>query len=223
MEKYLSAPPVIERDKVTNIRIHFETNHTFGIFRKNICMGIDNAYKRKKEPEISKKLIIETATEIGATEDWHQVTFQAISDRTGLSKGGIIHHFRNKEELLDEMMRQGLGELTESLKQYKLNGDVSEKDGSRAYLKFIISKSDDESYKKKMRVVLQAVMISGHYKEMWDSWCRENISPSGEEMNIHGLVTKLVADGIWFTQNMGYAALTDKNKRDILNYLAAKV
>ncbi|WP_367866895.1 TetR/AcrR family transcriptional regulator [Pedobacter sp. WC2423] len=186
-------------------------------------MVLENAYKRKKEPEINKKMIIDMAIEIGATEDWHQVTFQAIADRTGLSKGGIIHHFRNKEELLDEMMRQGLDELTESVKQYKLDGNILEKDGSLAYLKFIISKSDDESYKKKMRVVLQAIMISEHYREMWDSWCRANILPPEGEINIHGLVTKLVADGIWYTENLGYGALTEKNKQDILDYLTPKL
>ncbi|MGR3792306.1 TetR/AcrR family transcriptional regulator [Flavobacterium sp. TN-1] len=72
----------------------------------------NNAYNRKKEPELNKQLIIDAATEIGAETDWHQVTFQAIADKTGLSKGGIIHHFRNKEELLDELMSQSLSELT---------------------------------------------------------------------------------------------------------------
>jgi AcrR family transcriptional regulator len=196
---------------------NFITNRIFGIFDV-----VENAYKRKKEPEVNRQLIIDAAIEIGATEDWHQVTFQAIADQTGLSKGGIIHHFKNKEELLEEMMKQGLDELTESVRQYKLDGVPLEKDGSLAYLKFIVSKSDDEHYRKKMRIVLQAIMAYGHYKEMWDRWYQENILPPEGDIDVHGLITMLVADGIWYTENLGYAVLTEKNKQDIIDYLQRK-
>jgi hypothetical protein len=45
---------------------------------------MNNAFKRKKEPELNKQNILEAAIEIGST-DWKNITFQEIAHRT-LSK-----------------------------------------------------------------------------------------------------------------------------------------
>lgn len=46
---------------------------------------MENAYKRKKKPLLNRQIILDTALEIVSKEDWSQVTFQSISDKTGLS------------------------------------------------------------------------------------------------------------------------------------------
>jgi len=183
---------------------------------------MENPYKRKKEPELNKQLILDTATDIAAAGDWHQVTFQAIADKTGLSKGGIIHHFSNKEELLDELMKESLHELTEWVQSYKKRIGGDHIDGSAAYLKFVISKGKDERYRKTMRTVVQAIMFNAQYRERWEKWYKENILPgNGKDLPVKSLVTLLVADGIWYAENMGYSMLSMADKERILTYLNA--
>lgn len=181
---------------------------------------MENAYKRKKEPELNKQLILDAATDIGAAEDWHQVTFQAIADKTGLSKGGIIHHFRTKEELLDELMRQSLVELTEWLKQYKTSRKA--KDGALGYLQFVIDKAKDEQYSKTMRIIIQAIIANPQYRHSWDDWYREHILPAdGSALDINSEVAILVADGIWYRENIGFTPMSDAGKRKLLKHLSS--
>lgn len=179
---------------------------------------MENAYKRKKEPELNKQLILDAATEIGAAGDWHQVTFQAIADKTGLSKGGIIHHFRNKEELLEELIKQSLGGLTEWIQAHmKESGNT---DKAYAYLKFVIDKSKDEKYKQLMRVVIKTILVHPQYRQQWDDWYAEHIMPAnGKEQSMQSLVMLLVADGIWYSEGFGFSVLDDKKKQQLLKHL----
>ena len=187
--------------------------------KKQVFMdNTNNPYSRKKEPELNKQLIIDAATEIGSETDWHQVTFQAIADKTGLSKGGIIHHFRNKEELLDELMSRSLSELKSWLEQYK--AENGEKDGELGYLKSVFEQRNDARYAKTMRIVLQAIMINPKYTEQWLDWYNENILPSdSEELSVKSLIIILIADGIWYNENMGGKKLNNDEKEKLFEYL----
>lgn len=178
---------------------------------------MENPYKRKKEPEVSKQLILAAAAEIGA-KDWHLVTFQAIADNTGLSKGGIIHHFRNKEELLKELMNQSLAELTEWMVKEKMSSGKEE--GSLAYLRFIIDKSNDLHYRRTMKIVMQVVLINEEYRKTWDEWSNLYIgSGEGTGQGIKHLIMTLVADGLWYSDNLGIYNISDNKKQQVLETL----
>lgn len=179
---------------------------------------MENPYKRKKDPEASKQLILDTGAEIGATGGWHQVTFQAIADQTGLSKGGIIHHFRNKEELLEELVRQSLVELTEWIvEEKKVSGNNV---APIAFLRFVIKKSSDIRYRRVMKVILQAALINEHYKKMWDEWFTEHISGgSVADLDVNSLIIMLVADGLWYADNLGFYGISSEKKEQIVSKL----
>jgi len=179
---------------------------------------MENPYKRKKDPEASKQLILHIAAEIGATAGWHQVTFQAISDQTGLSKGGIIHHFRNKEELLEELVHQSLVELTEwTIEEKRASGnDIA----PLAFLRFVIKKSSDLHYRRTMKVILQAALINKHYKKMWAEWYTNHIGGvSVADLDINSLIIILVADGLWYADNLGLYGINNEKKKQIVNKL----
>ncbi|WP_025143013.1 TetR/AcrR family transcriptional regulator [Pedobacter jeongneungensis] len=178
---------------------------------------MENPYKRKKEPEVSKQLILAAAAEIGAS-DWHRVTFQAIADKTGLSKGGIIHHFRNKEELLKELMNQSLAELTEWIvEEKKLSGKEV---GSLAYLRFIIGKSNDLFYRRTMKIITQVILVNPEYRKGWDEWFSLHIGNGDDgEQGIKHLIVMLVADGLWYSDNLGVYDISDQKKQQILETL----
>ncbi|MDQ0967156.1 AcrR family transcriptional regulator [Flavobacterium sp. W4I14] len=177
---------------------------------------MENPYKRKKEPEVSKQLILAAAAEIGAS-DWHRVTFQAIADKTGLSKGGIIHHFRNKEDLLKELMNQSLAELTEWIVEEKKS---SKEVGSLAYLRFIIDKSNDLFYRRTMKIITHVILINPEYRKGWDEWFSTHIGNGDDgEQGIKHLIVMLVADGLWYSDNLGAYDISDKKKQQILEML----
>ena len=49
-----------------------------------------------------KQQIIQTAIELFATQGYEKTSIAAICEHATVSKGGIFHHFKNKDELLRE-------------------------------------------------------------------------------------------------------------------------
>ncbi|WGQ10460.1 TetR/AcrR family transcriptional regulator [Pedobacter gandavensis] len=181
---------------------------------------MENPYKRKKEPELNRQLILETAAEIGAAADWNQVTFQAIADKTGLSKGGIIHHFRNKEELLEELVKLSLLELTEWLSEAKKNS--TDELPAMAFLRFVVKKSKDLHYRRTMKVILKAALFNDKYKKMWQDAFEEHISGgNAEDLALNNLIIMLVTDGLWYADNLGFYNISEEKKYQIINKLAS--
>lgn len=179
---------------------------------------MENPYKRKKEPEVNKQLILEAAAEIGATAGWHQVTFQAIVDKIGLSKGGIMHHFRNKEELLAELVRQSLIELTEWIAEEKKVSGIEV--APMAFLRFVIKKSNHLHYRRTMKVILQAALVNEEYRSMWDDWFTEHIAAGVvADQPVNSLIIMLVADGLWYADNLGLYNITEQKKAEIIDKL----
>ncbi len=176
-----------------------------------------NQYTRKKEPEKNRQLILDAATDISSETDWSQVTFQAIADRIGLSKGGIIHHFKNKEELLDQLLSESLSELTEWVVDYKKKSN--DDNGAVGYLEFVLKEKKDEKYEKIMRVLLQAILVNPKYREEWDVWYKEHIMPKSEEISTKNLAIYLIADGIWYGENMNNKLYSIKDKERILKFI----
>lgn len=179
---------------------------------------MENPYKRKKEPEVNKQLILEAAAEIGATAGWQQVTFQAIVDKIGLSKGGIMHHFRNKEELLAELLRQSLMELTEWVVEEKKASGAEV--AAMAFLRFVVKKSGDLHYRRTMKVILQAALVNEEYRTMWDNWFTEHISAGAvADQPVNSLIVMLVADGLWLADNFGMYDISEQKKMEIISKL----
>lgn len=61
---------------------------------------------RNKHPEQTLEKIIVTAARLFVEKGYEQTSGQDILDATGLSKGGLYHHFKSKEQILDAVMQR---------------------------------------------------------------------------------------------------------------------
>lgn len=75
-----------------------------------------------KFPEITEKMILDTAKKLFLENGYEKVTLQGIADACGLTRGAIYHHFRGKEEMLDAVTAYMFNETTSF---YKLKEDTS--------------------------------------------------------------------------------------------------
>ena len=58
--------------------------------------------QQKKQPEVIRKRILEQATILVSQKGISGVSIQNIATAVGITKGGIFHHFPNKEILIEE-------------------------------------------------------------------------------------------------------------------------
>lgn len=56
---------------------------------------------RSKNPEQTKERIVDASIKLFIEKGYEQTTIQDILDALNLSKGGLYHHFKSKEEILE--------------------------------------------------------------------------------------------------------------------------
>jgi len=69
----------------------------------------------RKTSSKTKELILEVAREIAAEKGVGQLTLEAVADRAGISKGGLLYHFPGKKELIIALMDSYVSHLSAEL------------------------------------------------------------------------------------------------------------
>lgn len=61
---------------------------------------------RNKDPEQTRENIIDAAARLFLEQGYEQTSIQDLLDELKLSKGGLYHHFKSKEEILTAVMQR---------------------------------------------------------------------------------------------------------------------
>ncbi|WP_411901453.1 TetR/AcrR family transcriptional regulator [Methylorubrum thiocyanatum] len=59
------------------------------------------AYKRKKQPELVRRTLLDCAAKLALEQGLAAVTVQAVAEAAGVTKGGLFHHFPSKQALVE--------------------------------------------------------------------------------------------------------------------------
>lgn len=78
-----------------------------------------------KKAEVRRAEIVEAARFLFQTQEYEKVTMQEVMERLGIAKGTIYHHFQSKEELLEAVVENIVGEQIARMQQV-----VNEAEGS---------------------------------------------------------------------------------------------
>jgi AcrR family transcriptional regulator len=95
--------------------------------------------RRVREKQDLKRVILDAARELFATESYKNVSIRRIAEKIEYSPGSIYLHFKDKDEILDSLAEEGFGLLGDKLEAIK-NRDPLERlrKAARAYLDFAI-------------------------------------------------------------------------------------
>lgn len=80
-------------------------------------MEMENAYKRKKQPEVVRRALLDQAARITLEQGLSKVTFQAVADAVGVTKGGVMHHFTTKNALILEVFHDAMARFEAEVNQ----------------------------------------------------------------------------------------------------------
>jgi TetR/AcrR family transcriptional repressor of nem operon len=70
---------------------------------------------RNKYPEQTFERILDISTKLFIEKGYEQTSIQDILDALNLSKGGLYHHFKSKEEILEAVMQKRAQYVTDML------------------------------------------------------------------------------------------------------------
>lgn len=98
---------------------------------------------RNKYPEQTLERIIDTSTRLFIEKGYEQTSIQDILDALNLSKGGLYHHFKSKEDILNAVIKKRAEKVTEMLHEIIQTIDgVNAKEKLKKILKYLITDSE---------------------------------------------------------------------------------
>ncbi|WP_208995839.1 TetR/AcrR family transcriptional regulator [Pannonibacter tanglangensis] len=66
--------------------------------------------------EATRERLIDAAMDVVFQDGARRLSLEAVAERAGVSKGGLLYHFRSKSELLQAMVDRHLVQLTEAIR-----------------------------------------------------------------------------------------------------------
>ncbi len=156
------------------------------------------AHKRKKQPEIVRSKLIECAARIITEQGPNAVTIQAVADAAGVTKGGLLHHFKNKNQLSEAVSRYFIEQLDTELSKLMAEDSVEYGRFTRAYINSIWK--DVASGQEEQWVSFAFYLLSEpQLKSMFNEWMREKQRLHHNTDSDQMLqVLRYAADGICF-------------------------
>ena len=82
----------------------------------------------------TRRSVLDAAADLVATEGAAKLTLDAVAERVGLSKGGILHHFATKDSLIAAMIEDVVMQFEADLARH-MQGESGPGSFARAFLR----------------------------------------------------------------------------------------
>ncbi len=168
-------------------------------------METQNAHKRKKQPELVRRALLDEAARITLEQGLSKVTFQAVADAVGVTKGGVMHHFATKDALILEVFYDAMAKFKAEVNAAMAKDPVSYGSFTRAYIDATISLGEKGQAEFNSQATLYVLMLGDRMlRERWAEWSNEQLKKHADTDNSETLcMVRLVADGIWLSDFSG--------------------
>lgn len=155
--------------------------------------------KRRNDPAALRVRLLEVAGNIAIEKGVANVTLDAVAQGAGVSKGGLLHHFKSKRALLDAMFETILSWLEKRIAGYATADADPFGRFTRAYLQTVTHIDVGPSEQNRLFGALSLAMTTDvPLRERWQGWIREQMGLYGEMEDSPELwIVQYAADGLW--------------------------
>jgi AcrR family transcriptional regulator len=161
----------------------------------------------------TRERLLDAAVAVVRRDGAQSLTLDAVAAQAGVSKGGLLYHFRSKRQLLDGMVERWLADWQaqidrESGQQGFLTGYVhathlggagpEEREAEFGLLAALIAEP----------AVLQVV------RDRYEQWQAEAVATTDDP--VEATVARLATDGLWFADLLGFAPPRGELREQVL-------
>ena len=170
---------------------------------------MNNAYQRKKEPELVRQRILDSAIQLATEKGVASMSIQAIADMAGVTKGGVFHHFANKHLLIENMLQYILMQFDQEV-DHQITQD-SQPYGcfTRAYIELTLT---NEAFGvHSLWASLSMIMVTEKsFSDLWNNWLAQRLQRhEATDSDIHLKILRYAADGAWFIESLDPKKMDD--------------
>ncbi len=160
--------------------------------------------QRKKRPVETRQHLLNVAGNLILEQGLANVTLDAVAKASGVSKGGLLHHFPSKQHLLDGLILDLYARFRRRLREFADADPVAEGRFARAYLKTVAKDREDPTNKLCGILAIEARGQSA-MRTAWRECVRDMLrhDPDASSDPISLAIVHLAADGLWLADLEG--------------------
>lgn len=146
----------------------------------------------------NRRAILDAAQRVLEREGLTDITFEAVATESGLTKGGLLYHFRSKDDLLLGLHEHLAAQWEETLLE-ELGKPVEEADEQEKAVAYVRASSASIT-RAELLLMLDAATRT-HFREPWDEVSRRWVPTPDDVDDVPALdrfIASLAADGLWF-------------------------
>ncbi|MGO4410136.1 MULTISPECIES: TetR/AcrR family transcriptional regulator [unclassified Brevundimonas] len=179
------------------------------------------AQTRRRAPETTRAEIIDMAIEVAAEQGATGLTLDGVVARLSFSKGALLHHFPNKQALLEGVMDQLAASMTAQVLEEAARDPNPYGRNARAYLRATVNEPVTERDVSIGRAALAACAIEPTLIVRWRAAMRtlavdDPVDPAGKD---DALMLRLIADGLWISDLFGVHEVSPEQRKALLSLL----
>ncbi|WP_132955814.1 TetR/AcrR family transcriptional regulator [Rhizobium sp. BK251] len=182
---------------------------------------MSEAHHRRKQPVLVRRQLLEVAARLAAEQGMTAVTLDAVSGASGVSKGGLLHHFPNKNALLDALFDSLSERFSAEIEEVMRNDPVPHGRFTRAYLSICASLRDRPAESSGWTQITMALLAEPRLRHRWREWVRlREEEYVGTDSSVNAQIVRLAADGLWLADMLGSHELDAAERQAMLERLA---
>lgn len=160
---------------------------------------VPDAPARKKAPLQVRSALLDCAARIAVAHGLAGVTVQAVAEAAGVSKGGLFHHFANKQALVESMFDAMVARLDAGLDAFLAGDDASYGCFTRAYVRMVFDDLPDDPDNPWSVAMPVSLITDPALKQRWGDWLARRLAAHAGTDSAPLLdVVRLAADGAWY-------------------------
>ncbi|MCO7642836.1 TetR/AcrR family transcriptional regulator [Pseudomonas sp. S 311-6] len=166
--------------------------------------------------------IIRAAENISKTQGIAKLTLDQVAKDAGISKGGLLYHFPNKNALIEGMLQYSLEAFNLFIDDYTKK-DKAPGAWARGFIKGTFP-SRNTATKTKAASASSVVVSAGlnpallkSYIAQQEEWIPRLIADGLDEMTAN--LIRFAVDGVWLNEALGIKPLTAKAQQRFVDYL----
>ncbi|WP_199627783.1 TetR family transcriptional regulator [Rhizobium sp. OAE497] len=179
------------------------------------------AHHRKKQPELVRRQLLDVAARLATENGMASVTLDAVSGASGVSKGGLLHHFPTKNALLDALFESLLERFDADIEERMRVDPVSHGRFTRAYLLAVADIQDDREDSRHWAQVTIAMLAEPRLRQRWREWVHARADEYvGTDSSVDAQIVRFAADGLWLSDTTESHDLGPAERRALIARLS---
>lgn len=169
------------------------------LFTTNTVMPTpdDKTPKRKNNPELLRHTILVCTKNLMLDAPIGNLSMQKVADMAGVSKGGLFHHFKSKDELITSVVELFIAQINTAI---LADMDAhSDKMGAftKAYVRVMFD-NQEIGLKSDWSGLIRAMTTNVQMYGLWRNWLAQKIKThAGTDSNPRLSAIRCAVDGAW--------------------------